>query len=65
MGHAPKCMDDVVAVDDMTMLAVVTAATALQRHQQDRTRQQFQPIVIQPHAHAVEGDPVDPSRGRY
>ena len=35
-GLAPQCVDDVVVINDVAMLAVGTAAAALQRHQQGR-----------------------------
>lgn len=50
---ATKGVDDVVVIDDMTVLAIGAAATALERHQQGGSKKQLEPVVIQPNAQAM------------
>ncbi len=56
-GLAAQRVDDVPVVDDVAVLATGTRTAALQRHQGGAAQEQFQPVVIQPHAQSMTDQP--------
>jgi hypothetical protein len=56
-GLAAQRVDDVPVVDDVTVFAIGARTAALQRHQGRAAQEQFQPVVIQPHAQSMTDQP--------